>query len=226
FVALVRDPAGKPVGGAVVRILEQGKGAPGRPRGDHPLVTDAEGEVHFTAPDDALLEARHPSYAPARARLDLRARVNHRDVLTLGDRDGGAPPAAETIAGRVIDPRGTAVAGALVRATFTGDPPAVAALRPSAQAITDDDGRFLLEGLDPGPHEVVAESPAFAPAEADAVAAGTRDLVLRLGKGGTIRGTVRDRARGSPVASFTVIVSARVGPIEQHDYTHASIIDA
>jgi len=223
LTGIVRDPEGKPVAGAAVRILEP---TATRSRGEERLLTDAQGEVHFTAPDDALIEARHPSYAPARARIDFTARVHRRVVLKLGERDGGAPLAEETIAGRVIDARGTAVAGGLVRAEFTGDLPRAADLRPSSMAVTDDEGHFLLEGLDPGQYEVMATSEGTAPARADAVIAGTRDLVLRLGKGGTIRGTVRDRARGSPIASFTVVVSAKVGPIERQPYTHASTIDA
>lgn len=228
YLGIVRDPSGKPVEGAAVRILDQGSGAAAPARAPGPLLSDARGEVHFTASDDALIEARHPAYAPARVRLDFAVQASRRVLLKLGEQDGGAPPAEETIEGRVIDGngRGAPVAGALVSATFADDPPVRADIRPAPQAVTDDEGRFVLEGLDPGHYHVVAVSEGLAPGDASAVAAGTRDLVLRLGPGGTLRGTVRDRATSSPIAGFTVIVSTRLGPLERRPFSRLAVFDA
>jgi hypothetical protein len=226
YVGVVRDPAGKPVEGAAVRILDQGSSAAAHAGAADRLVSDARGEVHFTAPEDALIEARHPSYSPARVRLNFSIQASRRVVLKLGEQDGGAPPAEETIEGRAVDGRGAAVAGALVSATFADDPPRRADIRPAPQALTDDEGRFVLEGLDPGHYDVVAVSEGLTPGDASGVAAGSRDLVLRLGTGGTLRGTVRDKATHEPIAGFTVIVSTRVGPLERRPFSRVAVFDA
>jgi hypothetical protein len=119
------------------------------------------------------------------------------------------------------------VGGALVRAEFTGDPPAAPDLRPAPRAVTDAEGKFVLEGLDPGPYDLAAIAEGLAPAEARGVASGARGVLLTLGSaGGAIRGTVRDAATGEPVPAFTVIVSRRDGPIERHLFTTAGVFDA
>lgn len=228
YVGAVRDPVGRPVKGATVRVLDAGEGGAAPAAGG--LVTDAEGEVRFSAPDGALLEARHPSFSPARARLDAQAQASRRVILKLrapGVAASSAASAEETIEGRVVDARGEGVGGALVRAAYADDPPHLARLRPAPRAICDAEGRFLLEGLDPGRHDLAAVAEGLAPAEAKGVASGARGVVLALAAaGGAIRGAVRDAATGEPVAAFTVLVSARVGPLQRRLFTTAGVFDA
>jgi hypothetical protein len=63
-------------------------------------------------------------------------------------------PATETaeISGKVLDPKGAAVAGAIIKLVNS----AGTAIR---QAATDDKGNFQLEGIDPGEYQITAESP-------------------------------------------------------------------
>jgi protocatechuate 3,4-dioxygenase beta subunit len=229
YVGVVRDPGGAPVAGASVQLLDPGSGGAAPAQAAERLVTDAAGEVRLVAADDALLEARHPSFSPARARVDFRAQASGRVVLRLGAK-GDAPPAEETIEGRVVDARGDGVSGALVRAAYADDPPHLEQLRPSPAAIAEADGRFVIEGLDPGRYDVRALAPpdvGLAPAEVEGVSSGARGLVLTLASaGGKVRGTVRDGATGEPVAAFTVLVTVRVGPLQRRLYASAGVFDA
>jgi len=58
------------------------------------------------------------------------------------------------ISGKVLDPKGAAVAGAIIKLVNS----AGTAIR---QAATDDKGNFQLEGIDPGEYQITAESPGF-----------------------------------------------------------------
>ena len=85
--------------------------------------------------------------------------------------------------------------------------------------ITDDDGRFVFEGLVAGEYAITATRAAFLPAEYGArrpgrlpsrlsVAAGAviNDVTLYMARGAAIEGTVRD-VKGEPVANAGVIVA-------------------
>jgi hypothetical protein len=77
----------------------------------------------------------------------------------------------------------------------------------AARAITGDDGRFALAGLDAGLYALEANDGERAPAHADVeVAAGqTATARLEMAAGAVLRGIVKD-ARGEPVPAFTVVV--------------------
>jgi hypothetical protein len=86
----------------------------------------------------------------------------------------------------------------------------VAAVSAHRQAATsDEDGSFLLEGLEPGSLVVSAQHPDFAPASERVELSEDDDppeLLLRLARGGTLTGVVRD-VNGDPAAARRIVVT-------------------
>ena len=81
--------------------------------------------------------------------------------------------------------------------------------RPLATARSDTAGEFVFESLEPGSFSVTTEHPDFSPAEASLrleEGLESPELVLRLGRGGTIRGTVWDDA-GQAVHGARLVLS-------------------
>lgn len=199
YAGLVVDERDQPVAGAVVRVLGGGAGAsslvPLRDR----FESDAAGKFRFTAPDNAVLEARHGKFATGRARVDFAARASRKVVIRL--RPAGDNPL--TIEGRVDDFSESPVEGAVVSAVHKDN-------RADAPATvrTDAQGRFRLEDLAAGTWLLMASQPGTAPAFAEAVA-GARGVHLRLGPGGRLVGHVRDSRSGKPISAFTVLLEAK-----------------
>ncbi|MGE0392296.1 MAG: TonB-dependent receptor [Vicinamibacterales bacterium] len=127
-----------------------------------------------------------------------------------------APAAAATLHGTVADEQGRPVAGALV--SVTGDANAV--------ALTDGAGRFVFEGLSPGPYLVRVHRRGFVPARAALVQAvrGRTDVpLIRLTDPGTTRllaaGVAGDAGQGD--AGRDEPDSARVAdPADESDHDH------
>ncbi|MCE9635230.1 MAG: carboxypeptidase regulatory-like domain-containing protein [Planctomycetes bacterium] len=69
------------------------------------------------------------------------------------------------------------------------------------------DGEFVITGLEEGAYDIQVESEGLAPAVLTAVAAGRRDLEVRVGKGLEIGGVVVD-ASGSPMQGAWISVNA------------------
>jgi hypothetical protein len=196
----VVDEEGKAAPGAEVRLLGVAAEAALVSIPDR-FTAGPDGAFRFSAPEGAVVEARKPGFAPGRARVDLAAVLERRLVVTLGPpHEGLLEP--QRIAGRVVSEDGGApIAGALVAAERGRGFQA-------AQAATGADGAFELVGLDPGPYRVTARAEGRAPGSVRA-AGGARDVLVALGAGGRLRGCVRDRASGAPVAPFTVLVFER-----------------
>ncbi|MBI3185932.1 MAG: carboxypeptidase regulatory-like domain-containing protein [Myxococcales bacterium] len=221
----VLAPDGGAVSGAEVRMLE----APGRaelmPLADR-FVSDSAGRFWFRAPDDSLLEARHPDFAPGRARLDFSSQVSHSLHLRLGTKAVEAP-ASQSVAGTVVDARGSPLAGALVSARpLRTEEGRTSRLVPELSARTGPEGEFEIAGLDPGRYDVSASLPGFAPATEEAVRTPRRELVLTLRSGARLRGSVREASSGIALASFTVVLFSARGPLERDFYRATSFIDA
>ena len=196
FTGLVVDRGGKPVAGAEVRVLGGGAGTAALvPLADR-FRSGADGIFRFTAPEDAVIEARADGYGAGRTRIDFAARVSRKVTIRLG------PAAGELLAieGTVQDRAGAPVEDALVSGVRKDRPSA-----PPASARSDVEGRFRVDGLAPGTWVLTAARPGSAPASvtADAGASGVR---IRLGAGGALAGQVRDRRSGAAVAPFTVLV--------------------
>jgi protocatechuate 3,4-dioxygenase beta subunit len=216
YLGKVVDEDGKPIAAAEVRVLGARNDAPGV-QGEQVLLplqdryqSDGQGEFHFHAPDYAVLEARHAGFAPGRASLDFSAQVSHRVVLHL-KKDSREAAKSETIRGRTTDEKGGPLEGAVVMAVFevANQASAEAEVACSAEATSDPEGRFVLEGLDPGRYHVRAAHQGLTPADSEHVASGTKDLTLKLVAGGKLRGTVTDAETGKAVSSFVVNVWSR-----------------
>ncbi len=219
----VEDAAGKPLAGAQVRLLTGRSGETVLFPTDDQFTTGADGEVQLRAPEESTVEARHPGHAPARGELSARV-PGRRLVMRLNPQATGA---TEVLAGRVVDEGGNAIAGAGVRA----EPPrgkllpgATVGDAPVAEALTDADGRFLLERLAPGRYDVSAGILNRVSTTASAVAAGRRDLVLTLARGARLSGRVRDE-RGAPVASFRLEMQHHRGPLEREPGATLTVVD-
>ena len=124
--------------------------------------------------------------------------------LVVPRRDG-------VIAGRVLDPDGQPVAGASVHAGVqTGSTRAWRLTTDSARATTDAGGAFTLDALGRGAYTLWITAPHHAELERAGVAAGSRDLVLRLARPASIAG-VFAAAGGQRIASYRLVVVSAQG---------------
>jgi len=69
--------------------------------------------------------------------------------------------------------------------------------------------------LDGGNYDVTATYQGLAPGTELGVAAGRRDLTLRLLDGASLRGLVRDQASGKPRVAFSILLTPIRGPLER-----------
>ena len=187
----VVDAAGRPVPGAQVRARSDDADTA------EPALSataDQAGAFRLNAlpPGQLVLQAEAAGHAPSASvvvTLSEPGAARQDVVLRL------AAPA--TLHGRVVDERGAAIAGAVVRA-----------LRPMSQVVlpqatTDAQGGFAL-ALGPGPVDLAAEAPGFAPGRVSGIEVPASDLAIALVPGGTITGVVT--GRGAPLAHFTMHV--------------------
>ena len=130
----------------------------------------------------------------------------------------------QSLAGRVVDGRGTAVSGALVSVVSAASAwPRRYGHELGYDTVTDEEGRFAVEGLEPGSYDVTARLMGWAPGELRDVAAGRKDLVLTLAQGTRLVGTVRDAATGKPMPSFTLAVFTKRGPLQREGFAPALV---
>jgi len=210
YQGVVVSPDNTPVVGVSVRALD-GSGA---------WTSGPDGSFAFTAADDAILQARHASWAPAFARVDLPVQTSRRLTLRLLGADGAVSEL--DLAGTVIDTAGAPVDGALVAAVAIGGGRDEA---PLWRAVTGADGRFVFEDVPAGRYLVRASDDAHEPAVARDVTPGAA-LRLTLRAGRTLRGTVTDARTGRPATSFTVLVTAVVGIEHVGAPTVLPVVDA
>lgn len=218
----VVDPSGQPAPGAEVEVISAPEGRSSLASFPDRFTSDERGEFQVQAPLGAVLEARHPEFSPGRARLD-RAAV-HRGSLEIRLEQGSERPAAEEIAGEVVDDRGRPVAGALVEAWFGLR--SRRGLHTSGQALTDDDGLFVIEGLDRGRYHLRATAEGMTPGLAPGIVTGDHEVRIMVRPGAAVHGTVTDAASGDPVPGFSVVIEARRSPLYLTPYRTESVFDA
>lgn len=138
------------------------------------------------------LDVTAPGYAAKRVEMQVAPRAREVDVGDVELETGF------TIRGRVRNRAGVPMAGADVY-TFQPRPRAEGG---RARATAEEDGGFVLAGLEPGGYTVVASAPGHARAERPAEA-GAEKVELVLSPAGSITGLVVDDA-GRPVEAFQV----------------------
>lgn len=228
YAGVVRGPDGRGAPRAEVHIIGARRN-PAELR-ESRFTCDDNGEFEFTAPDDAIVEARAPRLGTGRARVDHVVQVTRRLVIRLNKeneslaRDGRS--GAERIAGRVVSPAGEPVGDALVEAkkefvadTVQGDP----GVLPVLMVRTDEQGRFVVDGIDPGKYDLTASSDGEA-ARARNVASGALNVELVVKRAGSLRGAV-DNENGQPVASFVVVVTEPRGQVRREPVSATSFFD-
>lgn len=224
YLGKVVDPKDAPVEGAQIKLFIRADRQPALMPLPDQFVSDQKGEFRFHAPDDTLVEARHPGFGPARGRVDRSVQVTHKMILKLTAKTAEAG-AGLTISGKVLDPRGTVLPDARVVARVASAGP----FDPQGgwwAAVSDTGGKFDLSGLDRTDYTLTASYPGLMPAVTEKVPAGTRGVVLKLGSGGGgIAGEVKARSDGSPVPGFVVVVSRRSGPMGENQVTSQSVFD-
>lgn len=190
---VVVDGARAPVAGAEVRVtVVGGSGVRGAER---TATTDASGAFRFErlAPGTATLEARGAAGVSPPMTIKLKDGARRAGIqLVLAS--------AASIAGRVVDGKGTPIAGATVLAT-----PAKSKIK-ARPVTTGPDGAFVLEGLAAGTRHIVqARHQEHAAAFARNVVPPADGLELVLQSAGGIRGVVKGPG-GAAVTSFQVQV--------------------
>jgi len=177
---LVADPWTPPATGGVVELrLRRGVRLSGRVPGATRVVVE---ERRFRAPgieprvdEDGRFAARVPAGGPVRLvamrdgqrllkrEIDVPANVPELDLGTL------APPPVRTVEGRVVDPSGRGVGGAVIRVARPG--------RDGPRAVTRADGRFAVTGRIAGRARLHVRKQGWAAAP---VRPGDAPLVVRM----------------------------------------------
>jgi uncharacterized GH25 family protein len=193
----VVDEAGKPIAKAHVTGGESWW----MPASGGDATTDDKGEFTFAAlaAGSHILRAEDGEHAPARS---TPVTVADRPVsgITITMKEGGS------IAGRVVDTQGHAVAYATLRVAPKAEDQTLAA----RQAVTEKDGTFEVRGLSRAKLQVRASSDDASSKVVDvdaATTAHTKDLKLVLDETGTIAGIVVD-GDGKPVPEIQVTAVA------------------
>jgi len=213
LVVSARD--GAPVPGVAVFLEPAGRsGGEPEPPAPGPLRTDSDGAGTFR-----LARVPPGSYAVYASGAGWSCVEPVPVSPEAGDAIGSivvevAPGGA--VSGIVTDRLGSPVPGATVTVARGLDPlvlpgesdAPVAAIAARRSAMTNDGGLFLVAGLPEGRfYEITASCAGFLPAKLDGVEVRareeTRDLVLRLIRGGSLRGTVI-APDGRPVAGASV----------------------
>lgn len=208
-----------PVAGATVRLVGAGDGerAMAPVRSDY--TTDGEGMAEVVAWGGALIEARHPELGLGRGRIGRRAQPGDRLKITLAAANDDET-SNESIAGVVMDAERVPIEGAVVTAYRQAR-----GLHPSAQAVTDPDGRFFLVGLDAGPHMLVTRHADHPNERTPSVQTGREDVEITLAPGNAIRGRVVD-GEGEPVPAFHVVARRQRGALMRFNVRTTASYDA
>jgi protocatechuate 3,4-dioxygenase beta subunit len=188
----VVDKDGKPVAGVYVRWMHEKTGDQGR------AMTNAKGEYRCGAmtgggkykaavfPSASQQQVPYPTATGAPyPEIDVKDGKTVIENITIA-----IVRPDLTIAGRVVDDRGTHVADAVVKALPVppAGPPQFHSWIRTALTSTGDDGAFTLGGLAPGPYALSAKAADGSEGIAAGIAAGTRDATIKIERAGAIEG--------------------------------------
>lgn len=224
YLGVVQTKAGQPIAGARIQLVgDDGNALILSPLPDH-FESDSKGEFRFSAPDDALLEARHASYEMVRARVDLGVQSSRRILLRMKEK---SEIPSETIRGKVVDEKNAPILGAHISARPIEPSPPKAELTSYPVALSDENGAFTLSDTEPGKsYEIVASFQQLAIHRRKPVVSGTENLLIQLIGGASIEGTVRDKQNGAPLSAFTISLWTADGPLSRIPYRSAAFFDA
>ena len=208
---VVRDPAGSPIAGAGVWIVEELalpalQRAPDR---DPDAVADAAGRFaveDLTADHPAHLICDHPGFLVASIR---GVTAPTPEPITVVLKPGS------TVSGRVVDVDGRPIPGSEVSLSPRDPPPDSVPPTPRGEwrrtVVSDDRGEFALEDVASGPAAIAAFAEGFQPAEIQnleiAERATLEGLRLVLARGNVLEGWISTED-GEPLAEATV----QIGP--------------
>jgi hypothetical protein len=189
----VLDARGFPAAGVRVQLMLEGEPSA------RVTLSAADGRFAFPAVRGNAVLSAHPSGGPeVRETLVLEGSGPREVLLTLGGE-------SRALAGRVVDPRGFPIEGALVRVE-SKDPRSPTVL----SVASGGDGTFRFEGLPPPPYKLVAERAGFAPLTLALVSPRPGEEVrVGLATSATLAGQVVDRLRSQPIAGALVKLSPR-----------------
>lgn len=203
----VFDSTGRPVAKAVVRLEPENPGSalamtgPAILARTGPERTDAQGAFAFLGVPayEYRILARHPDFGLGLSEAVHASAEGNTTVevrLATGAR----------IAGRLVSPEGTPLAGR-ARIVRSNGEPATDALSDVLRGDAGNNGVFRIEGVPPGSHAMELEARGFKN-ESTAITVRGNDAQLNIGdlvlqRGLSIRGRVRDRS-GEPIAGAGV----------------------
>lgn len=216
----VLDPLGRPLDDVTITASRLVEGALGETASSTVERRFRDPQGRFSLDD---LEA-------GRWRLDARA-PGHAQVALHMEELPRAPDAiplvlllerAASAAGVVRTPAGAPVAGATVQVD-SGRSPAqqrFSRLPPPPSATTDEDGRFVLEPVAPGPASLRAAAAGYARSDALPIEAAPGErlegLALTLALGATVTGEVYEES-GAPAAGRMVnVIRWQLGDVDSH----------
>lgn len=218
-VVEVVDGAEEPVPGATLTLAGASSGERAMAPVQSTYTTDAEGRATVAAWRGAMVEATHPERGRGRRRIGFERGDEDVVRITLGEGAEGVTSDA-SLSGVVVDQRGGPIEGAAVSAYRQAR-----GLHPSGQGTTDAEGRFTIDGLDEGPHMLVAHHPAYQRARVGGAQTGTDAARVVMQDGAAIVGRVVD-ADGQPVPAATVLARARAGRLMRRSVASVTTYDA
>jgi hypothetical protein len=195
-VTVVDAETGQPVPGAQVVVVSEGQVQPARP-------VDAGGRLEglSLAAGEVLAQVTAEGYLPGEGRIT----VPSKSPVALEVRMRLAPPPPGRVKVLVRDIRGKApLAGVRVKAG-------------AVEALSDDRGQALLEGVPPGPVELEVTAEGFRPLQEAVIVLSGEEVALELpllpaGQlvPATLTGQVRSVREGKPLRATLAIPEARV----------------
>jgi len=205
----VLDDEGRPLAAARVRYQGSNAGAATSTElGD--TETDATGAFTFRAPADGWLVASYPDHLEGTASLaGVRAAVTI--TLTLRQLASGAGRAL--VSGRVEGSDGSPIEGAAVWATPVMHRGREGRARQGFRVVTGLDGRFALPVIVAAEarYRLVAEHRSYATVSQVVGVPLADPVVLRMGRGGSLTGQVRQARDHRPVPAFAVLLRPQGG---------------